>query len=150
MTRTLTALSALALCAACSEEIETYDPGADLFEEWTQYDEALQQAVPTNLTLEVESDGTTLVGWVSGAEPDVRVWIITGEYGEGACPNPLRGACLSVRNPKPLSVVHSSPNGEALFSIPARPATFHKPLQAVVIREGRAAVTELAWVTTSH
>jgi hypothetical protein len=47
-------------------------------------------------------------------------------------------------------VVNSSPNGEALFSIPVRPATFHKPMQAVVIREGRAAVTELAWVTTSH
>ena len=150
MNRTLTALTALALCTACSEEIETYDPGADLLEQWAQYDEALQQAVPQEMTLELESDGSTLVGWVSGAEPDARVWVITGNYGEGPCPNPLRGACLSVRNPKPVSVLQASANGEALFSVPVRPSTFHKPMQAVVIREGRAAVTEVTWVTTSH
>jgi len=150
MNRTLTTLTALVLCTACSEEIETYDPGADLFEEWTQYDEAMQQAVPQDMTLELESDGTSVVGWVSGAEPDARIWIVTGHYGEGACPPALRGACLSVRSPKPVSVVQASPNGEALFSVPVRSSTFHKPMQAVVIREGRAAVTELTWVTTSH
>ena len=94
MNRTLTALTALALCTACSEEIETFDPGADLLDEWAQYDEALQQAVPQDMTLDVESDGSTVVGWISGAEPDARVWIITGNYGEGPCPNALRGACL--------------------------------------------------------
>ena len=150
MNRTLTTLTALVLCTACSEEIETFDPGADLFDEWAQYDEALQQAVPQEMTLEVESDGESVIGWISGAEPDARVWIITGSYGEGPCPNPLRGACLSVRNPKPVSIVQASVNGEALFSVPVRPMTFHKPMQAVVIREGRAAVTELSWVTTSH
>ena len=150
MNRTLTALTALALCSACSEEIETYDPGADLFEEWAEYDEAMQQAVPQDMTLEVESDGVSLVGWISGAEPDARVRVITGNYGEGPCPNPLRGACLSVRSPKPVSDVQASASGEALFSVPVRPSTFHKPMQAVVIREGRAVVTDLVWVTTSH
>jgi len=150
MTRTLTTLAALTLCTACSEQIETFDPGADLFEQWTEYDEQVQQAVPEEMILEVESDGVSAVGWVSGADPDARVWVITGHYGEGACPNPLRGACLSVRGPRLVSVVQASQQGEALFSFPVRPSTMDKPMQAVVLRSGRALITDLAWVTTGH
>lgn len=126
----------IAFLMGCSQTIDTYEPGMD----WDQVMVERADAPPHELQLDIHDLGLSIIGAISDAPPNTRVWVAEGLPGDGPCPRRLNGACLDLLDAVPFMMVITSPDGEAFFSLPALHPGEPRAYQAIVLNPNEQAL----------